>query len=289
MWFHDHPLRPVLIGAVVLVFIGLLVVSSRTTHNASGRAINWGGASGIYAPDTTLEQKNNTSFVLEQVAPFRYTPPTSAPSYVETKTGDTETDAYALLLASIRPSSRPLTSAEDSTFLDDVYSLLPQGVQSISTPQELSREQQTLYEYGNEVGSYVDTFESAYGTLSVSILKDFYADRTNATKQNEVRHLGNSIARVGKEIRVMTFVPKGLSGMHTLLAERYQETGELLAAIVDARDNQDLLERINAYNGAADALATAFATLASFFATAHVSFAPHDPGHIFVFSPASSF
>ena len=301
MWLRDHPLVPVIGSAGTLVLVGLLIVSSRTTYDPPKYATAWGGAGRIYVPHPSGPERNlsdsSPQTRLEtlrafagQTGSFQYSP---ALPNSPTKTGGGTTeetyDAYALLLASIRPSSYPVLATEDTAFLDEVYAFIPQGLRTVSEPPERSEEAHTFYEYGNEVGSHIETHEAAYGTRVVSVLTDFYSNRTDSVKQKEMRRLGYSITDVGEERAAMEFVPADLEGMHVLLASRYQNAGEKLSDITNARSDKELLERITEYNAAADALATAVVTLATFFAAAEISFASYEPGSVFTFSPASNF
>ncbi|OGG45020.1 hypothetical protein A2673_02935 [Candidatus Kaiserbacteria bacterium RIFCSPHIGHO2_01_FULL_50_13] len=289
MWLQNHSLLPIIGGVAALVLVGLLIVSSRTAHNPPPYATTWGGTSGIYVPALSAPKRDiSDSFV--QLSPFQYSPPLpalSAPD--ENKPEKDVLDVYTLLLSSVRPSSYPVLATEDTSFLDEIYSLVPQGLRAVSEPPDRSDEEHVLYEYGNEVGSYIHAYEASYGTRAVSILKDFYADRENTTKEEEVRRLGLSIAHVGEEMLAMVFVPESLSGMHALIAERYKDAGSKLGAITGAQNDSELLDHINESNAAADSLVTAVVTLATFFSVAEISFSSHEPGSVFTFSPATAF
>lgn len=286
MLFHNHPYVPWIAGAAALTILGLLIVSSRTAYIPPEYAATWRGAGGIYDFSSIVTKQNARGTSQPPRFSYDYELPKLASQEV---TGENVADdPYALLIASIRPSSYPVQETNDLSFLDEVYSLIPQGLRTIPEPKELGEEAHALYEYGNEVGSYIDTYESAYGKQAVSVLNNFYKDRKSASKQEEVRHLADSIERVGKEIAGMQFVPEDLAGMHVLLAERYQDAGRKLANIPEAKNDNELLERITEYDSAADALLSALSTLAIFFATADISFTSHEPGSIFTFSPAGS-
>lgn len=287
MWFHNHPYVPWIASAAALTILGLLIVSSRTAYNPPEHATTWRGAGGIYDFGSMITKQEVRGASQAPLFSYDYELPTLVPQ--EGAGESTADDPYALLLASIRPSSYPVQETDDTSFLEEVYSLIPQGLRAISEPKELSEEAYAFYKYGNEVGSYIDTYDSTYGKRAVSVLSDFYKDRKNAAKQDAMRRLADSIEHVGEEIAGMASVPKDIAGMHELLAERYQDAGRKLANIPGARNDSELLERIIEYNNAADALVSTLSTLAVFFATANISFTPHEPGSVFTFSPVGSF
>ncbi|HEY4519996.1 MAG TPA: hypothetical protein VJH33_03095 [Candidatus Paceibacterota bacterium] len=298
MWWHGRSLVFISVALAAVLLVGFLIVRSRTAYTNTNTPAFWGSAYGTFAPNTS-ERAGTEPTIPKQYQPFKYVTqfalqlPEDTDTVVEGSEPVEYTDTfdYEAFLASLKPTSYPVSETDDPSFIADVYALLPQGLVSTTTAQRRTSIQQALYEYGNEVGGFIDSFDSAYQDQQVAILDDYHADPENPEKQEPMRLLAQSIAHIGLEMTRMEpeFIPKTMSAPHALLAQRYQEAGRALEAIIGTKTDEELLARIEEYNATADALGLALVNLLILFESAGVGFASYDPGSVFTFSPILEF
>lgn len=215
----------------------------------------------------------------------RITSDASPSSAVQT---DSDALTYQALLSDLqRYVPRSTGSAPPPSSVTSVtYAFPPAGI--ISTTTSGSREtrtkvQQELFEYGNAIGSYIQSFEEAHSN-QVQVLKDQLEDRTNPAKNAAVVQLGKAMQNLGNNLRGVQEVPSAIADAHEALANSYIEIGKNLALVPAAQDTDALLKAINVYNASAGTFAQNFAALATRFVENDISFGQTDPGVVFQFS-----
>lgn len=290
MWPLGRSTVIISVALAAILLIGFFIVRSRTAYTDPNTQAFWGSAYGTFAPNASertpqeiIPQKLNQPF--KYVTPFASQLPKDANITDDGPVEYGDTFDYEGFLASLRPTSYPVSETDDTSFIAEVYALLPSGLISTTTAQRRTKTQQALYEYGNEVGSIMESFDSAYQDQQTTILDDYHADPENVEKQETMRTLAKSIAHIGTQMTSMEFVPENISAMHALLATRYLEAGRALEAIVGTKTDEELLSRIETYNATADNLGTALVSLSILFESTGVGFASYDPGSVFTFSP----
>ena len=160
----------------------------------------------------------------------------------------------------------PQTNTSFVTEVPDIWSLFSTGLLKLkgnATPTR-SAFQESLYGYGNDAGQVLENLDAQYGGRQVSIMKDFYTDRSNTAKQQKVKELANALSETGDAL-VSLSVPESVTSLNTKLANGYRDLGTLLTQIPDAKGDEDLLAKINSYNTAAETFVTAYVSLAGFF------------------------
>lgn len=196
-------------------------------------------------------------------------------------------DDIAELIAALGTSAQvvpPQDPFGEEFTLSDVYSFLPGGL--ISTTSQTERKtlrQRTLFDYGNEVGSYVESFRD-FNRNQSNTLRQFLEDTGSETKAEAVRDLGNAFQRLGRDLARMDNVPSDIETEHLTFARGYETLGELLLQVAEARDDEALLSAIQTYNAAADEFAESYLTLITIFSINEVEFNSYDSGRMFTFS-----
>src|SRR3989338_4791252 len=292
-WIRAHPYVSALCAAGILVFVGILIVDWRSTRPVQRQATVWGGGgTGLLNPTSYDPTQNTTSqgggSIMEQVTsgpPYTYTPPVgvaeSAPSQ---NTGPYDFETFvAMLIKETTPKKQGGTGADSSVI--EAYSYIPRGLISTTTPT-VSRTalQQALYEYGNDIGSSIESFEQQHSNM-VQLLKEQVEDRGNADKAEAVVNLGRSFQGLGTNLASMDSVPSAIVSAHQALAQSYIEIGKKLALVPQAERDSDFIEAIKTYNAAADTFTKNYIQIAALFGAHGVIFASMDGGRVFTFSP----
>jgi hypothetical protein len=285
-WAREHLTTSLSLVAGLLLVGGTILIIERAPASPNG-ARAWGGVLDsfqdpqAYTPNpvlsTTQPSYGGQSPNFLPLAPAR-------PLGGETDATGADTDLAALLAQLSAPAQ---TSADATTSPIDtslVYDFIPSGLISTSTPgQKRTPQQQALYEYGNEIGSYIQSYEARSGNVP-QILKDQIEDRSSAQKGQAVKNVGAALIYIGTQMEKMERVPEGAAGMHAALAASYKDIGAKLQAVPDAKSDQAFIAAIQAYDAAADAHAKNFVALADYFALSQVKFSAEDPGSVFTFS-----
>lgn len=292
-----HPNVLVLLGALAIIGIGLLIVDSRSLTIPGDSSSSWVGLGSIIDgtpadPRTHAVRRIDLEpSILDQVtnsAPFVYIPPSGGPvQSVGTNAADAPDVEEILSLAS--PESRaswvPASAPAEPPSWAQAYSFIPTGMVSTTTRStERTESQQRLYDYGNNIGSYIQDFEATHHNAS-QIATDQLADRGNVAKADALRRLGSDYTTLGKRLLDIEDVPTEAAALHRALALAYQGVGATTAKIADAVRDQELLDAVTAHNKAVDTLMPAYTALVTFFSLRSISFSPDDPGSAFSFKP----
>lgn len=291
-WLRSHPYTSALCAAALLVVVGAYIVISRASQPAETRPASWGGEAvplldpTSYAPATTV--LGDDASIMQRVQsgpPYTYIAPdffTPVPPS-ETDAGQYDFDAFVAELT--KTSSVKASSSTDESGTLSAYAYIPRGLISTTTPSApRSALQQKLFDYGNDIGSTIESFEQQHSN-TVQALKAQVEDRADPEKAAAVVKIGRDFEALGKILAAMDPVPSTVAPTHRALAESYIELGKKLALVPSAERDGDFLKAIEAYNASADVFVQNYIRLVSFFGAYGVIFASVDSGRIFTFNP----
>jgi hypothetical protein len=301
-WLRAHPYVSVLVGVSLFLLVGFAVVATRTARAPGGATGTWSGTSGIltnpaYQGGAPGDAASRGATIFEQVrntAPFAYTTPVPVKEDVDLSSlaisgeeadseGTFDFEEFITLLSTPRSAG-----TDDAGFEGLTYDFLPQGFIATSTVQTAERTpaQSALFDYGNEVGSSIQSFEDLYPGQT-EILTNQFEDRGNEEKGNAVRGVAQGMKELAITLESIDLVPALAVSLNRKLAESYRAMGERLMKIPDARDDSALLNAINDYNAAVDGYIEQYVALAELLSASGVRFGLDDPGSIFTFTAVS--
>src|SRR3989344_3086230 len=291
-WLRAHPYLTALIGAALLIVTGAYIVANRSAVEPESGVRVWGGTGVNFfgsASDAGNNIPSNREGLYSEILsgpPFYYgSTNTQIPSQIESVNDFDFNEFLAMLSSSGGASTNTKPNGEGSA--GDPYSFIPSGLISISAhTKERTPSEQALFNYGNEVGSYIESHERTYRNAP-QILKDQFEDRDNPTKNAVLLELAESLAGVGTSLERIGEVPSPVTSINARLATSYQEMGEMLAKVPDAKGDQEMIDAMLAYNAKVEAFTKNFVALATLFSAYGVEFTPEDPGSVFTFTQAS--
>ncbi|MDP3646038.1 MAG: hypothetical protein Q8R25_03045 [bacterium] len=297
-WFSAHPLTMTMIGAGTLFVVGAIIVmnhSAATVPPPSATA--WSGDVRALLNPTAFRQDTDTmglthDDIMRQVQenpPYTYTlsklgteknPPQA--------TTPGESFDYKVFIDSITQQESKIGAPKPVTGTTDItYAFPPDSLFSTtSAATERTETQQALYNYGNEVGSYIQSYEQQHPDQT-QVLKNQIEDRNNAEKVQAVIRMAHDLQNVGRHLLEMDNVPAQVTTKHQTLAKSYEKIGTHLALVPTAQNNDDLLKAVTTYNVSADDFVKNFVALVSAFSTYGVTFGPDEEGGVFTFTYSS--
>ena len=290
-WTQDHPYLSALIAAGAFLVFGTLVVGYRASQPQGGSLQVWGGAPNAflnptsYGPDSVVVTP--AEVIGGGVTPvFGVLRPQQ--QIEATNEAGVAFDMSLFFAGLSQPrtdtATTPVSSQSD---LGLAYSFIPSGLVATTTPgPKRSALQEELYQYGNDAGSYISTYEGA-NTNAGQVLTDQVRDRQSREKAQAVRDIGTALQTAGKNLQGIEAVPSVVASAHAALAESYIQAGIKLAQVPDAQSDTDFITAIQSYNTAAEQLGRNYVALANVFSGTGVRFAPQDPGSVFIFSGGS--
>ena len=291
-WFRTHPYVSALGAAGVLVLLGAFIVVSRASQPAGTRTSAWGGEAAQFlnptshGPSDISTQTKNSMGQVQDGPPYTYI----APNFSNPASADGEEespydfDAFiAKLTKGANPKGQATAQEEDS--LLSAYAYIPRGLISTSTSDTTrSTLQQELYEYGNDIGSTIESFEQQHSNTP-QILKGQVEDRTDPEKAAAVVRIGRDLEEMGDILAAMETVPSSIASAHNALSKSYIEIGKNLALIPKAANDTDFIKAIQTYNASADTFAKNYIQIVSLFGAHGVAFSANDAGKVFTFTP----
>ena len=294
-WPRSHPYASALCVAGALVVAGAFIVVRRTAAPEAS-TIAWGGSNAQFLNPTSYTPAQtappNQAGVAEQagtgqpstgpLAPAPNTDPKKTPAY----TGDSfNFEAFVASLSSAQSRADVGGQADTGGSGVSPYTFIPSGLMATTAPpKSRSTAQQELYDYGNDIGSYIQSFEEQH-TGAVQILKNQAEDRSNPAKAAAVGVLARALEDTGKSISNMDTVPGQAASLHTALAKSYTDIGANLALIPKAERDADFIRAVETYNASADVFTRNYIALAQLFGAFGVVFSPSDAGSVFTFTP----
>ena len=290
-WLRTHPYAASIAGAGILILLGVFIVKERASvaPDSSTTSVWSGVGTHLFNPSPGVSGpfENNSENIYSDVRsgpPFYYNPtPAQAPPM---STGENNFDFDAFLAILANPQKTGVTSNDDS-LLDTAYSFIPGGLISTSASSEnRTPSQQTLYNYGNEAGSFIQSFENSFRNAS-QILRDQSEDRENPQKNAALVSLAESLAGVGDALERMEDVPSEIRAAHGKVVASYREMGEKLGRVPEARRDDTFLSAIRDYNTTVESYLKNYVALATLLSAYGVVFTAEDPGSVFTFTNVS--
>ncbi len=291
-WVRTHPYTSAIGAAALLVVVGSYVVISRASQPVATGPTSWGGEAvpllnpTSYTPAATPAKRDGD--IMRQVQdgpPYTYTAPnftnTTPPSGENPDSYDF--DAFIAELTRQSTLKTPATAGDTGTI--NAYAYVPRGLIATTTPPSTrSAIQIELYDYGNDIGSTIESFEQQHSN-AVQILKVQVEDRADADKAAAVVRVGHDFEELGKQLLKMEPVPSVAATAHEALAQSYIGLGKKLALVPDAERDADYIKAIEAYNASADVFVQNYVRLVSLFGAYNVTFTSVDGGKVFTFNP----
>lgn len=298
-WLRTHPYASALLAAGILLVMGAVVVQRQSANPVFSQPSAWGGTNLSLLNPTSYGPNQNTQnepSIMQQVQsgpPYTYIPPLNAPqsgaSGEHTAEQDVladdsfDLDAFIAMLSSAGGGQKTTASASATTS----YSFIPSGLMSTTTAEtKRTSTQQTLYDYGNEVGSYIQSNEEQNPGVA-QILKNQVEDRADAGKAAAVGAIARGLRDVGESLEAIEDVPSQMASVHKALAKSYGAVGTNLSLIPKAQSDSEFIAVIEKYNASADVFVKNYIAFAELLGAYGVIFADSDAGSVFTFTPTS--
>lgn len=298
----SHPYILTLLGSALVVLVGVVFVLSHGSA-AVGQAqpSAWGGLSGIPsegaanypapAPGSSnAPQPEQTMATSESDITLTNTIQMLGSDQSARDAAASDLDA---LLAQITSSATPALSAHVSasssdSLIADAYALIPTGLVATTSMSQakLTKTQSALYQYGNDAGSIIQTYEYTHQNVA-EILKDQASDRTDPDKSAAVQAIGKALTSVGSSLLKLQDVPAVIAPYNDALGKSYQEIGGKLALVAEAQTDDQFLSAVQTYDAAEDTFSKNYVALATYLSAAGVTFSPDDSGSVFSFTPVN--
>ena len=301
-WLRTHAYISSASAVALLILLGGFIVSEKTAQTpatSQPNAFSGGGAvlnPTFYVPNSGsggAGSNAQTPSVVSQVensAPYTYIPPNSTITVGNTQntTGSSfNFNAFIAMLSNENQPAAGSAGASGTSSISSAYAYVPSGLIS-TTSEKVTRTplQQSLYDYGNSIGSFIQSYEEQHAN-SAQILTDQVQDRNDPQKIAAVEELGKSLTNLGGELLTIDDVPSQMSAAHMALAQSYQEIGQKLQLVPQAQSDQQFVAAIEAYDSAADTFTKNYVAVADLFASYGVVFSQSDPGSVFTFTNVS--
>ncbi|QQG38034.1 MAG: hypothetical protein HYS26_00560 [Candidatus Kaiserbacteria bacterium] len=290
-WIRSHPYVVAIIATVLLLAVGFLIVVNRSAVSGDSGLRAWGGGGSLLNPLSgagaqTSSDTQNIYTSVRQGAPFNWQPVSSNDASAE----DVTNAAFESFLEELAQAGKAAVTGGGSEALLDAYEFIPKALISIETESQKPRtaSQSALYEYGNEAGSLIQSFEDTHRNMP-QVLKDQFEDRDDEEKRGRLVELASSLSGVGRALRAIEFVPSQAASANKNLAESYIEIGLKLSQIPNAANDDELLKAMLAYNTGVETFIKNYVALATLFSISGVTFRSDEPGSVFLFSSSPSF
>ena len=295
-WLRSHPYIDALLGAAILVLLGVLIVGQRTSvRDENTVPLAWGGVGSRFSdpiasvPGQSGDARQQNLYTQVQSGPpfvYNSAPPAPIP---QNTSGDTDFDFDAFIAMVSSPQGRPASDGNQTTadaFLD-AYSFIPSGLISTSTPAKArTAAQEELHDYGNLAGSEIESFEDSHRNMPQT-LKDQFEDPRDSGKVAAVEELGNALAGVGRPLEAIDNVPAAVRSANSSVAASYKEMGTLLVEVPKAQTDDARLAAMLAYNASVERYIKNYVALATIFSAYGVTFASNESGSVFTFTQGS--
>lgn len=294
-----HPFFATIVFVIVVIMGGMILVVTHSPVAPSQNSLTWGSGALVPTYQSTQPQQSPQQIaqqVIQGPAPTILSLP-SAATVTETSGSSSAPTSnsidYVALLGqlsgntsvsgSVSPSQRTANTA-----ITQAYQFIPTGMIATTAPAQkpLTADQKTLYDYGNEVGGEIQSFEEL-NSNQPQILKDQAEDRSNPVKIAAVVSLGQRLASVGTYMQQMQEVPPSINDDHNALAQSYIDIGAKLQLVAQAQSDAGFVQALQNYDTSANTFVRNYAALAQFFSEHGVTFGQHDPGSVFSFTETS--
>lgn len=290
-----HPIVSTACTLGIILVIGALFVQSKVAVSneytgstigiepSSNTTIQTAPIQQTYAPTPSSLATDTAPIVIQSNAATSTTPPHNTAQAI------TEDDLTTLLNeltphithVSLDTASTPTTT---DTSLNWLY-IPPTMVISTTSPKSQTPLQQSLYQYGNDIGSIIQGFDATH-TGTVQTLTNAINDRHDTTKEQAVERIGKDMINVGNGILAEGAIPDAAAAGNTALGNSYIASGKALIASAQAENQLDAtyIAALQAYNKTSLTVIRAANALSLVFSLNQVSFSRSDPGSVFMFS-----
>jgi hypothetical protein len=299
-WVRSHLYVSALGLALGILLVGTLVVYDRSTPATPSGITAWSGTPSTFDSITVPIPRGDSS-VVEATSSYGATgtlpytqnfPVSYSEGTIQNTTAGSSNDLKALLAVLSHPQTRPSTSSDSASgqSIANTWDFIPAGIISTTSRPGTVRSaiQQSLFAYGNEVGSYVEGYDAAHHG-QVEVMKDAMSDRLNVGKQQALARIGTDLETVGQGIASLSDIPSAAMAFNTALANSYVDSGKKLVALATTLTDRDpaLVATIESYDTAVVTFTKNYVALAGLFSAYGVTFESTDPGSVFTFSHAS--
>jgi hypothetical protein len=297
-WLRAHPYAATIAAVAVVIVVGVIFIGSHTPAALQSSSITWSGGAPVtaYQNNYSYGQPANPQQIAAEVVQGGQGVNVAIPqiaSSTPAQSGFTAPSGsfdYTQLLAALSAQGQTrvsgnTTSGNANAVIQEAYQFIPQGLvaTTASATKPKTALQQALYDYGNEIGSEIQSFEELH-TDQTQVIKDQAEDRTNPAKAAAVVSLGQALASVGTFMQGMQDVPPSVQTLHSALAKSYSDIGAKLQSVAQAESDQDFVQAVETYDTSAGTFVNNYASLAQYFSAQGVVFAQQDPGSVFSFN-----
>ena len=294
-WLRLHPYVAGLGAAGVLIVGGVFVVVEKSPGApAPSQTLAWGGAGAAlnpsYTPGTSGPQENTVGIMqaVQSDAPYSYILPTPQPATTDGTDATGVGFDFNAFISMLSAEKNPPAAGQSvgGNVVTDAYAFIPGGLISTSTQTaKRTKLQDSLYSYGNDVGSLIQSFEQEHGNES-QILMDQAQDRSDTDKAAAVQALAAALSALGDSLLTMDNLPSQVSAAHQALGQSYKDIAAKLTLVPQAQSNADFIAAVESYDASANIFTQNYVALANLFPAYGVVFASGDPGSVFTFSPS---
>lgn len=292
-----HPFIATLVVVILLIGAGAAFVASRAPVAPTQNSLTWTGGAPVSAYQSAAQQQSPQQIVQDVIQNQPYAtlslPPLSsaASSTASSSNQSANSTNYLALLAQLSGNaqlSTPASQTSANAAISAAYQFIPTGLVATTAPAKkpMTADQQAIYDYGNEVGGEIQSFEEL-NPDEAQILKDQAEDRTDQAKANALISLGKGFASVGTYLNQMQDVPASVAPLHSALAQSYVDVGAQLQLVAQAQSDAGFVQAVENYDTTANTFVHNYGALAQFFQEQGVVFAPQDPGSVFSFTDTS--
>ena len=277
--FSKHPYSFIVAGVGIVFLIVVLTLNTGTAPRGPTTYVS--GGSVLFSP--TNETPAAPSSPATPVGPV------PSPATLPTQPAASTSLSFAQSTPQSAPSAQQPSPApaqqQDSSSIDlikQAYALLPSGF-SLPTATIRTPTQQALYDYGNQAGLAVMTFQNAHSDAA-DVLKRWLGSRQDPVAQAAVRSIATDMIATGDALMKLS-PPTAAASANTALASSLHDAGTNMLAVVDASGSDDTLTTaIETYDASADAFTSAFLSLSTLLSASSVTFSSTDTGQVFQFN-----
>ena len=300
-WLQTHPYSSALAIAAALIIVGTLFIESHTSPVTPSSMSGWGGGDvpvtdGSLAPlplgNNSSQTNLNTTDYGTRTLPYTSndlgaTSSGTIPDNYQYNATDFKAFVAKLLRQPLNSSGGNATAnaGNDGT---SPWDYIPSGLISTATPSGKTHTavQQALFQYGNDVGGFVQQYDTAHQN-QVQVLKNALASRNDSAKQSALLRVGSDLEAIGTEIAQLNKVPASAAANNAALSKSYTDSGKKLILVAQALPGYDgdLVKAIESYDATVDGFVKNYVALAGVFSNYGVTFGPNDPGSVFSFTP----
>jgi hypothetical protein len=279
----SHPYIALATVVTLVLALGGAIVGMRSGVTPQGTN-TWSAAAGIFSPGSRVGATTNHTSTLPNGPQELETIPLPRSSEEEEAAAATEL-ADLLKLLSTPAAPTPGSEGEGAA---SAYSFIPTGLISVETPSKRTAQEQALYEYGNQLGTEIQAFESNYRDAPL-ILNTHALARTDARNIAEVKALGLAYAELGVRIRELNSIPAEAASFNDAYGNGYRILGTNMTKIASATTDEEYIAAVNTYNDGVANLTKRFLAIVTFFGANNITFASSDAGSVFMFSGTVGF